>query len=76
MVILVMGAFAAHTHDQTAAEDCYLCACSTCPAPGAVTLAFDQPRPASWNSASVQLSPLAPPAAAPVLRRGPPVSVA
>jgi len=74
MIVMLIGAFAPHTHDHEASDDCYLCACGSCPEPGAVTLSFDQPRPSTWPSASAQVLPPAPPTAAPVLRRGPPVS--
>ncbi|NKB90480.1 MAG: hypothetical protein GKS06_19915 [Acidobacteria bacterium] len=76
MIVAVLGAFAVHTHELGASDDCYLCACGSCPEPGAVTLAFDQPRSTTWRNTPAQVPPTAPPAADAVTRRGPPVSAA
>ncbi len=76
VIVMVLGAFGAHTHEFRASDDCYLCACGSCPEPGAVTLTFDQPRPSTSRTTPAQVPPTAPPAGAPVLRRGPPVSAA
>lgn len=75
LLLVTAGALAGHSHELESVDDCCLCACGTCPEPGAASVTIDQPRPVAWHALVAQVPPLAPPVAAPLIRRGPPVSV-
>ena len=75
MVGLSLNVVVPHAHTLGAPNDGCLCKCNTGSAGSAVTTsALDHPRPASWRASAPQVAPSAPLAAAPVMRRGPPVS--
>jgi len=75
MVGLCLSAVLPHAHALGQPDDGCLCKCDTGPARSAMTTsALDHPCPATWRASAPQVAPSAPLAAAPVIRRGPPVS--
>jgi hypothetical protein len=76
IVLTMFGAFAVHTHDLDAFDDCCLCAAGSCPEPEAVTLALDQPLVAALHGGPAPPPPATPQLATSVTRRGPPSAAA
>ena len=75
MVGLSLSVVVPHAHALGAPNDGCLYKCNTGSAGSAMTTsALDHPRPTSWRDSAPQVASSAPLAAAPVTRRGPPVS--